>query len=65
MTVIISKALRDEVLSAASPKLPKARATLEKLYLDHAQEAARRRRRTLTDAERARIRKHVSEFLSL
>jgi hypothetical protein len=65
MTVIISKTLRDEVISAARAKLPVARVTLEKMYLAHAQKVARRRRRKLTDTERARISSHVTQFLSL
>lgn len=62
MTAIISKALRDEVVESARRLLPKATADLEQMYRSHAE---RHLRRQLRPYEEARIKKHVSDMLSI
>lgn len=62
MTVVISKALRNEVLSSARRLLPSATCNLEQMYFAHAKSVLKR---DLRDDEIDRIKRQVSKMLSI
>jgi hypothetical protein len=65
MTVIISKALRDEVLASARAKHSTAVATLITLYTAHAKRTAKLRKQKWTPAEDQKILTMVTRQLAL
>ncbi|TLX17011.1 hypothetical protein [Rhizobium sp. MHM7A] len=65
MTVIISKALRDEVLSSARAKHASATATLVSLYTAHGKQAAKRLKRKWTADDDQKVRTVVARQLAL
>jgi hypothetical protein len=65
MTVIISKALRDEVLSSARAKHASATAILISMYTAHGKAAAKRLKRKWTQSDDLKVHAVVARQLAL
>ena len=65
MTVIISKALRDEVLESAREKHASATATLISMYTAHGKRAAKRLKCKWTSDDDRRVQESVARQLAL
>ena len=65
MTVIISKALRDEVIISARAKHASATATLISMYTTHGKRDAKHLKRKWTSDDDQRVRQLVTRQLAL
>lgn len=65
MSALISKSLRNEVLTAAKAKQAEAVETLVEMYSKHAKDSAKRAKRQWTPEMDQRIRTQVEKQLAL